>query len=464
MQRATGRERSIPGAGGRIVPGEYVRTPPAIKLRDSSSRVASIDAARGAAMLFVCLAHFTNSYFFQNGQERIGDKLVAIGMLASPTFVIVSGLVAGFLAVTRRSSFPHFRRKLVDRGLFLLLAGHLILAVSGAGFVHSYEVEYITDAIGFAILFGPWLVATLAPRSRLLLAVTIFAVDWCAILFWAPSDGLRALAKQYLVGVVGGGAWEDTAGGFALIPWFAVYVVGTVIGERVGTYYAGKSRRAAHLFLARVGITSVLCALGVKIGSTFLTRSAPLFRQAHPTLLHFISIYQKFPPGPIYLCFFGGAGMLLVAAVLEAAHSGFAPWLLNQLRQLGQASFFVYVIQFYVYGVVLHALRLPYTPFWPLIFLFTIALLVLVATPWNWKEGNRFLTVGIGALFDRADRRRRDIRGRPIAVDGQPPEDTARLVAGRQRPFVTRVIVRGVATGSVGALPQNGAVSRQRTK
>jgi len=406
-----------------------VRTLVVTKLPDRSARVASIDAARGSAMLFVCLAHFTNSYFFLNGHEGIGNHLIAIGMLASPTFVTVSGLVAGFLAVTRRSTFPDFRRKLVDRGLFLLLAGHLILALSGAGFVHSYEVEYITDAIGFAILFGPCLVTTLAARSRLLLGATIFAFDWCAILFWAPSDGIPALAKQYLVGAVGRGVWEDTAGGFALIPWFAVYVVGTVIGERVGSYYAEKRPRAAHQFLARVGIASVMCALSVRIASAFLTRSGPLFTQAHPNLLRFLFLYQKFPPGPIYLCFFGGAGMLMVAAVLEAGHSGIAPWLLNQLRQLGQASFFVYVVQFYVYGIVLHTLRLSYTPFWPLIFLLTIALLVLVAIPWNWKEGNRFLTVGIGPLFDRADRRRRARHERPIAVDALPPGDTARLVA-----------------------------------
>jgi uncharacterized membrane protein len=418
----------------RVMVGEYVRTPTATILRKSSSRVASIDAARGSAMLFVCLAHFTNSFFFQNGQEGIGDKLVAIGMLASPTFVIVSGLVAGFLAVTRRSSFPHFRRKLIDRGLFLLVAGHLVLAVSGfgsgKGFVSAYRLEYITDAIGFAILLGPWLVAALAGRSRLLLAAAIFVFDWCAILLWAPSNGIPSLAKQYLVGAVDGGRWLDTAGGFALIPWFAVYIVGTVIGGRVGAYYASKRPGAARLFLARTGIVSVTCALAARIGSHFLTRTAPLFAQTHATLLHLLSLYQKFPPGPVYLCFFGGAGMLLVAAVLEAGHIGMAPWLMNELRQLGQASFFVYVIQFYVYGVVLHALRLPYTPFWPLIFLFTIALLALVATAWNWKEGNRFLTIGIGALLDRADRRRRETRDRPTAVVAGEGEGTARLAAG----------------------------------
>ena len=52
---------------------------------NGSSRVASIDAARGTAMLFVCLAHFTNSYFFLNGKEGIGRNLVVIGMIASPS-------------------------------------------------------------------------------------------------------------------------------------------------------------------------------------------------------------------------------------------------------------------------------------------------------------------------------------------------------------------------------------------
>jgi uncharacterized membrane protein len=390
-------------------------------LPHGSSRVASIDAARGTAMLFVCLAHFTNSYFFLNGREDIGGNLVVIGMIASPTFVAVSGLVAGFLAVTRGSSFAHLRRKLIDRGLFLLLFGHLVLALSGLvtgkSFVHAYRVEYITDAIGFAILIGPWLVTRLSGRSRLLLAATVFALDWWAILFWGPSEGIPALAKQYLVGIVNPGQWELTSGGFPAIPWTAVYLVGTVIGERVGSYYVGKRQTTAHLLLAKLGFLSVVCTLGVKISLVLLRRSAPLFVQAHPTLMHFLSFYQKFPPGPVYLCFFGGAGMLLVAGILEAGRRGMQPFLLNQLRQIGLASFFVYIVQFYVYGVVERSLRIPYTPFWPLIFLSSIVLLAMVASVWNSREGNRFLTVGIGPLLERIALRRRTILEKPITLE-----------------------------------------------
>lgn len=371
-------------------------------------------------MVFVCLAHFTNSYFFPLGKIEIGGNLVAIGMLASPTFVTVSGLVAGFLAVTRRSSFTSLRRKLVDRGLFLLLIGHLILAVSGlatgAGFVHADRVEYITDAIGFAILFGPWLVATLSGKSRLLLAATIFAADWLAILFWAPSDGIAALTKQYFVGAVNSGQWGLTSGGFAVIPWFAVYLVGTVIGERVGSDYVSNRQMNAHLLLVKLSVSTVFCALCVKLGLVLLGRTAPLVFHAHPTLVNLLSFYQKFPPGPVYLCFFGGAGMLLVAGILEAGRRDIQPFLLNQLRQIGLASFFVYIVQFYLYGVIVRALQLPYTPFWPLIFLCSIALLAIVAKAWNLRAGNRFLTVGIGPLLERLSQREPAILEDRIAV------------------------------------------------
>ena len=392
-----------------------------VKRSYASSRVASIDAARGAAMLFVCLAHFTNAYFFLNGKGDIGVNLVVIGMIASPTFVTVSGFVAGFLSVTRRSSFAGLRRKLFDRGLFLLIVGHAALALSGVvtgkGFPRSYRIEYITDAIGFAILIGPWLIATLSTRSRLALATAVFVLGWSATLFWAPSAGIATTVKQYLVGAVAGDQWEVTAGGFAFIPWLAVYLVGTSIGERVGSYYAEQKHAAAHLFLAKIGLLSIVATLVVKVVLITLNRWAPVFSQAHRSAFHVLSFYQKFPPGPVYVCFFGGAGMLLVGGILEAARRRIQPFLINQLRQIGLASFFVYIVQFYIYNVVLAGLRLPYSPFWPLILLLSILVLAAVASVWNSFEGNQFLTVGIGPLLEWITNRRRTVLKTPVALE-----------------------------------------------
>ncbi|HJP60400.1 MAG TPA: hypothetical protein VJ865_10385, partial [Gemmatimonadaceae bacterium] len=129
-----------------------------------------------------------------------------------------------------------------------------------------------------------------------------------------------------------------------------------------------------------------------------------------------LSSYQKYPPGLTYVCFYAGAGLLLVAAVLEAARRGMQRSLLNQLRQIGQASFFSYVIQFHVYNVLLPRLQLPYTQAWPLLFLLSLALLAVAAAAWNSVEGNRFLSVGIGPLLERRARLRRAKRSTPIIV------------------------------------------------
>lgn len=383
-----------------------------------SSRVASIDAARGAAMLFVCLAHFANSYQFVSGADGVGGYLVIVGMLASPTFVTVSGLVAGFLSVTRSASFIKLQRKLLDRGLFLLIVGHTILAASGMatgrGFSDAFKIGYITDAIGFAVVLGPWLVSALRRRSRLVLAAVVYLLSWAAVLFWTPT-GFAAIAKQYLIGIPNVADW--TRGDFPLIPWFAVYLTGTVIGETLGQYYSARVEKSGHVFLAKVGAASLGFGLLAKGAFFLLHRSQPNFPQLHPALTDMLSSYQKFPPGPVYLTFFGGAGMLLVAAILEVGRRGAYPRSLNQLRQIGLASLFIYVAQFYLYSVILRDLRIPYGPFWPLLFIASLIILAKAAALWNSVEGNRFLTIGVGPLLEW-NARRRTVASAPKSAQG----------------------------------------------
>ena len=370
-------------------------------------------------MLFVCLAHFANSYQFTSGADDSGGYLVRIGMLASPTFVTVSGLVAGFLSVTRSSSFTHLRYRLIDRGAFLLIVGHAVLAstgiFTGRGFASAYRIGYITDVIAIAVILGPWLVDAVATRTRLMIAAAVFAVSWSAVFLWQPTSGAAATLKHYLIGAPNPADWSR--GDFPVVPWFAVYLVGTTLGERIGQYYLGQQQRAAHLFLVRMGVSSIAIAFVVKAIATVLARVAPAFTQQNPGIGYFLSSYQKFPPGIAYVTLFAGAGLLLVAGVLEAGQRQLAPWLLNELRQLGSASLFVYVLQFYMYAVIIHALHLPYTRLWPIFFVASVYLLARLAAVWNKRNGNRLLTVGLAPLIEWASLRRTAPLAKPISVD-----------------------------------------------
>jgi len=380
-----------------------------------ASRIAAIDAARGATMLFVCLAHFADSYQFTSGADTSGIYLVMIGMIASPTFVTVSGLVAGFLAVTRTKTFDALCYKLFDRGLFLVIVGHTILAASGVaigrGFAASMKIGYITDAIGFAVMLGPWLVARLSVRSRLTIAAGTFSLSWIAVFTWVPSVGFGSLAKGYLIGTPNLTDWSS--GNFPLVPWFAVYILGTVIGARIGAFYRDQQLAKGNAFLAKVGTSLFLVGAAGKLVFTVIRHSWPTLFVGYPSLEPLLSSYQKFPPGPVYLSFFGGAGMLLVATILEAARRDLLTSVRGQLRQIGLASLFVYVLQFYVYVVVIRSLRLPYSRWWPALFAVTIVLLTLAATAWNRKEGNRYLTVGIGPFIEWRARRKAAVAARP---------------------------------------------------
>ena len=106
------------------------------------------------------------------------------------------------LLVTRRKSFPHFRRKLVDRGIFLLLVGHPVLAfmgvLAGTGFYNAYRVGYITDAIAIAIIIGQWLASTLSQRSKQETAVA--GRDEQVSSLWVDYNRNGVIPRQRTVG------------------------------------------------------------------------------------------------------------------------------------------------------------------------------------------------------------------------------------------------------------------------
>ena len=125
----------------------------------------------------------------------------------------------------------------------------------------------------------------------------------------------------------------------------------------------------------------------------------------------FFAIYQKFPPGPVYLGFFGGAGLLLLAAILELDRRGEFPRVMNELRRVGRASLFAFIAQYALYVSLMGRLRLSYTPLWPLLFLFSLIILARGAAAWDRHDGNRFLTVGLVFMLRQKTQRAPSVAG-----------------------------------------------------
>jgi uncharacterized membrane protein len=367
-------------------------------------RLRSIDAVRGTAMLFVFLAHFTAVYLWQVGELDLASDLTLVSMIASPTFVLVSGLMIGLFAATSPTSFYSLRIKLLDRGLFLLIVGHLLLALTVLGtndnFAQSYRNSFITDAIAISIAIGPWLIGVLNARKRLAAAAVIFFLNWYAIIEWHPAAHALVLAKLYLVGTVGT-ATAEAPPFFAVIPWFAVYLAATALGERVGRMYARGERRRANRMLARLGAACFVLGSAVEGAILFLRRAHLSPATSDWSLLKSFSIYQKFPPGPVYLAFFGGAGIMLLGLMLELDRLEKFQSMMGALGRIGRASLFAFIAEYAFYVAFLERLQLSYTPLWPLMFVGSVVVLAAGAAAWDRYNGNRFLTVGVTSLLRR---------------------------------------------------------------
>src|SRR5687767_2506611 len=80
-------------------------TRPQPKAQLADDRLRGIDAARGAAMAFVCLSHFGLEYFRPFGGATAQVTMYRIGMVASPTFMLISGMMLGLLYGSRREEF-----------------------------------------------------------------------------------------------------------------------------------------------------------------------------------------------------------------------------------------------------------------------------------------------------------------------------------------------------------------------
>jgi uncharacterized membrane protein len=372
--------------------------------RRSSQRLLALDAARGFAMLGVCISHFGAAI---GPQERpLALKLGLIGMIASPTFILLSGAVLGYLTAVRRDDPGTLRTKLIDRGLFLLIVAHLLIDGAVMGRVHGAgnltHALFMTDTIGFALIVGILVVPVTSPRRRLMAAGLMYLAAWVIVLFWHPVTEAARVFKEIGVGTTD---QYSQIHSFPLVEWFAVFLAASVLGEAIAEARARGSLIPIGRWLLWTGPKWIAGAVAVK-GLYLLARPMvwssyeampPIWRD----LYDLTTPFDKYPPGPTYFLAYGGLALILIGTIVVASERGWMPRVLEWAAVAGRASLFLFVMQFYLYYLLIP--RLPMTSRWllPSYFLASIVVLWLSARGWGRINGNRFFTVGLRAFAER---------------------------------------------------------------
>ena len=379
-------------------------------------------------MLFVFVSHFAYGFF---GAELGGahETLTAIGMVASPAFVIVSGLMLGFVYRSSRSRFMDLRSTFIDRGLFLLTIGHLLILGAHLPLGRGLMWGFITDTIGASMIAGVLLIDKIAPAARLVVSAGLYAGSWLMALFWQPEGIVLQALRDSLTGT----AFQSMfVYNFPVLPWFSLYLAATVLGEKLAVAKAdGAGSAASHNVLGRLGIATILSGLvgvGLSIallfggpGSRALEEArlrggivgeaivaAEALAQPHPMdpWLELSSPFQKRPPSPVYFAFFGGTSLALLYLCRGAERRGWLSRLIRILARSGRASLFVFVAQYYVFFAVLRSVKLPTTIWWPVPLIGLSGILVYSGIAWERRGWNRLLTVGYPWLARQAKARK----------------------------------------------------------
>lgn len=373
--------------------------------RPGRTRFHAIDTARGLAMLLVFLSHFSRHYFRAVGAHSIHDALAWLTRISTPAFVLLSGMMLGLLRYEQRENFLSTRDKLVDRGLFLLLVCHPLIALAEipaaikAGFPwHApFTMEvFVTDAIGVALIAGAFIAQRASVRERLGLGAVLLSVHWLSDVLWMPSGHSILLALRE---VISGRLHEPVLYyGFPLLPWFGVYLMGSGLGELFATWRDRNDVDRSSVVALRVG----LGALGsVTLLKVLLLPLKSLHHDGATTLVDRVlllgSVGEKLPPSMAYVGFYGGFALVILSVLLaaEAADRHRRPGPVRRWAALvGRNSLVAFVIQVYVYYV--GVLLLPKPPLWvsPLYFAATVVLLLALLKICDTHRMNAYFCVG----------------------------------------------------------------------
>jgi uncharacterized membrane protein len=379
------------------------------------ARLSGIDAARGIAMVLVCLSHIR--YRFED-IPAVYALLTNVTRIATPTFLLLSGFIATHVLSGARSGA---RIAVIDRGLFVLITGHLLLNLDQLAQVHWADWLFarvtVTDAIGISLVIGA-LCARLPVRVLLLCGLTLALVAWpIAITASTESETLRYL----LIALFDIRNDHSSLVDAAVAPYLGLFLIGMALSKRWQHLIADRNYDALARKLFVTGAMTVIAVFATAVLWMMLKHGLiGLIGSQHTALLQqALTPTRKLPPSPAYLAFYSGAALLLAAACLARRPRAIMEPIVTWAATLGRTSLMCFVAQDWLLLTIPRMLgldRVGGPAFWVSYFLFAIVVLYQLARHWDARGANRFLTIGLKHLANK----RSAVKGQSRAAKHQP--------------------------------------------
>jgi hypothetical protein len=233
----------------------------------------------------------------------------------------------------------------------------------------------------------------------LLLSAALFTGSWILVERWLPAGPAAHLVKETFFGSLTTQNYYRFA--FPVVPWFSLDLASTSLGDYVGALYLRGDDRGVQRLLMRVASAACLAAASGRAIYHVLLRWVP-GNSAVMTAGRLSSLFQKQPPGLLYVFFYGALGLWLVAACMFVERTGHLRRQFAFTTMLGRTSLFVFLFHWFVYLIAIMSLRdhLPFAWAWPVYFVASVVLVTWSAAVWHRRGFNRFITVGYPRLHE----------------------------------------------------------------
>lgn len=346
-------------------------------------------------MAFVGLSHF--SWTLEHTQPRLADLLESVAMIATPTFLLLSGAMLGLLQLRRKNGLSELSSRLFHRGLFVLVVGHLLISGASA-YAHDthylsvvLDRVYITDVVGICLMLLPRITAERGARPLLATGIAMYLAALLLSYLWQPTQSAGIMFEHMLFGSHGHSGRQLMEFASPIIPYVGVYIAGIGLGSYVDRVANGALDHRETWRIVGVAVAMVFVAMLAK--AAWMLSHLDTQTDTGRVLHELSSPFQKIPPGPAYLLTFAGLGILALSTFFWMERSAPRALPLRAFAVLGQCSFFVFILQFYIFGPMSTRAAFFGGAYWWVSYLVSMGVIGGLALLWRKARGNRLFDI-----------------------------------------------------------------------